>query len=131
MTLSPTQTQILTTAAQHEHSIAHSPSGLPAGARNAVFRSMLRNGLLAEVAAPRRAARARRPHSAKKRGATRVASSPYAPLDIRIVASSEARPIPSMTSAVVPCTLAKAWAACPTNVSSPQPSSRSASQAQS
>ena len=52
MTLSPTQTQILTAAAQHEQHFAKSPPGLPAGARNAVFRSMLRDDLLAEVAAP-------------------------------------------------------------------------------
>ena len=52
MTLSPTQTQILALAAQHLHHLASSPPGLPAGARNAVFRSMLRNGLLTEVAAP-------------------------------------------------------------------------------
>lgn len=51
MTLSPTQTQILTATAQHEHGFAKSPPGLPAGARNAVFRSMLRNGLLTDVAA--------------------------------------------------------------------------------
>ena len=51
MTFSPTQTQILTAAVQHEHHFAKSPPGLPAGARNAVFRSMLRNDLLAEVAA--------------------------------------------------------------------------------
>lgn len=52
MTLSPTQTRILTAAAQHEQHLAKSPPGLPAGARNTVFRSTLRNGLLAEVAAP-------------------------------------------------------------------------------
>ena len=52
MTPSPTQTQLLTAAAHHEQHFAKSLSGLLAGARNAVFRSMLRNGLLAEVAAP-------------------------------------------------------------------------------
>ena len=51
MTLSPTQTQVLTAAAHHPHHLAKAPVGLPAAARNAVFRSMLGNELLAEVAA--------------------------------------------------------------------------------
>ena len=50
--ISDTQMQILTTAAQHEARLAKAPPGLPAGARNTVFRSMLKNGLLAEVAVP-------------------------------------------------------------------------------
>jgi hypothetical protein len=53
MTISPTQTQILTAAAQHEAQLAKAPERLPAGARNAVFRSMLKTGMLAEVPAPR------------------------------------------------------------------------------
>src|SRR4051794_35947225 len=52
MTVSDTQQQILTAAAEHEHRLAMAPRGLPAAARNAVFRSMLKNGLLAEVPAP-------------------------------------------------------------------------------
>jgi hypothetical protein len=52
MTLSDTQRQILAAAAQHEHRLATTPHGLPAAARNAVFRSMLKHSLLAEVPAP-------------------------------------------------------------------------------
>jgi hypothetical protein len=52
MTLSDTQSLILRKASQHEQGLATAPHGLPAAARNAVFRSML-NGLLAECAAPR------------------------------------------------------------------------------
>ncbi|MFC7544079.1 recombinase family protein [Siccirubricoccus deserti] len=52
MTLSDTQRQILAAAAQHEHRLAIAPRGLPAAARNAVFRSMLKHGLLAEITAP-------------------------------------------------------------------------------
>jgi hypothetical protein len=52
MTLSDTQRQILTAAAQNEHHLATAPRGLPAAARNAVFRSMLKHGFLAEVPAP-------------------------------------------------------------------------------
>ena len=47
--LSPTQTQILASAAQHAAGLADAPSNLPAAARNAVFQSMLRAGLLEEV----------------------------------------------------------------------------------
>jgi surfactin synthase thioesterase subunit len=53
MKLSDTQSLILSKASQHEHGLAAAPQGLPAAARNAVFRSMLKNGLLAECAAPR------------------------------------------------------------------------------
>src|SRR5215210_2935592 len=53
MKLSDTQGLILGKASQHEHGLAAAPQGLPAAARNAVFRSMLKNGLLAECAAPR------------------------------------------------------------------------------
>jgi hypothetical protein len=52
MTLSDTQRLVLSTASQHEARLAAAPAGLPAAARDAVFRSMLRNGLLAERAAP-------------------------------------------------------------------------------
>ncbi|GGC66644.1 hypothetical protein GCM10011504_50790 [Siccirubricoccus deserti] len=52
MTLSDTQRQILTAATQHEARLATAPRGLPAAARNAVFRSMLKHGLLTEVPAP-------------------------------------------------------------------------------
>jgi hypothetical protein len=50
MTLTHTQSLILREAAQHEAGLAPLPK-IPAAARNAVFRSMLKNGLLAEVAA--------------------------------------------------------------------------------
>jgi hypothetical protein len=52
MTISDTQRQILADAAQHEAQLAFSPTGLPAAARNAVFRSMIKHGLLAEIPAP-------------------------------------------------------------------------------
>jgi hypothetical protein len=51
--LSDTQAVILSAAAQHEMGLATSPKNLPAGARNAVFRSMLKNHLLTEINAPR------------------------------------------------------------------------------
>jgi hypothetical protein len=53
MKLSDTQGLILSKASQHEQGLATAPKTLPAAARNAVFRSMLKNGLLAECAAPR------------------------------------------------------------------------------
>ena len=53
MTLSDTQSLVLSRASQHERGLAAAPQGLPAAARNAVFRSMLKNGLLVECAAPR------------------------------------------------------------------------------
>jgi hypothetical protein len=53
MTLSDTQRLVLSRAAQHEARLAAAPTGLPAAARSAVFRSLLKNGLLAECAAPR------------------------------------------------------------------------------
>ena len=49
--LSPTQAQILTSAAQHSEGLADAPPNLPAAARNAVFQSMLRAGLLEEATA--------------------------------------------------------------------------------
>ncbi|MGK7870366.1 DUF3489 domain-containing protein [Falsiroseomonas sp. E2-1-a20] len=51
MTLTDTQSQILRQAAEHEAGLASLPK-IPAAACNAVFRSMLRGGLLAEVRAP-------------------------------------------------------------------------------
>ena len=53
MTLSDTQRLVLSRAGRHEMRLAAAPTGLPAAARDAVFRSMLKNGLLAECAAPR------------------------------------------------------------------------------
>ncbi len=50
MTLSNTQCQILREAAQHEAGLAPLPR-IPAAARNAVFRCMLKGGLLAELTA--------------------------------------------------------------------------------
>jgi hypothetical protein len=52
MPLSETQRQILAAAAQHDAWLATAPPSLPAAARNAVFRSMLKHGLLTEVPAP-------------------------------------------------------------------------------
>jgi hypothetical protein len=51
--LSDTQRVILSAAAQHEMGIAISPKTLPAAARNAVFRSLIKNSLLTEINAPR------------------------------------------------------------------------------
>jgi hypothetical protein len=51
MTLTHTQSLILCEAAEHEAGLAPPPK-IPAAARNAVFRSMLKGGLLAEVPAP-------------------------------------------------------------------------------
>jgi hypothetical protein len=53
MKLSDTQSLILSKASQHEQRLAAAPKSLPAAARNAVFRSMLKHGLLEECAAPR------------------------------------------------------------------------------
>src|SRR5918997_6705552 len=53
MKLSYPQGLILSKASQNEHGLATAPKTLPAAARNAVFRSMLKNGLLEECAAPR------------------------------------------------------------------------------
>ncbi len=52
MKLSDTQAVILSQASQHEQRLAPLPK-IPAAARNAVFRSMLKHGLLEEQAAPR------------------------------------------------------------------------------
>ena len=46
MSLSDTQRVILSTAAQHEMGLATAPKTLPAAARNAVFRSLIKNNLL-------------------------------------------------------------------------------------
>jgi hypothetical protein len=51
MTLSDIQSLILRQAAEHEAGLAAMPK-IPAAARNAVFRSMLKNGLLVELPAP-------------------------------------------------------------------------------
>ncbi|WP_328734535.1 DUF3489 domain-containing protein [Falsiroseomonas selenitidurans] len=44
---------ILSAAAQHEMGLARAPKTLPAAARNAVFRSLIKNNLLTEINAPR------------------------------------------------------------------------------
>jgi hypothetical protein len=51
--LSDSQRVILSAAAQHEMGLARSPKTLPAAARNAVFRSLIKNNLLTEINAPR------------------------------------------------------------------------------
>ena len=51
--LSDTQRVILSAAAQHEMGLARAPKTLPAAARNAVFRSLIKNNLLIEISAPR------------------------------------------------------------------------------
>ncbi|WPB83134.1 DUF3489 domain-containing protein [Sediminicoccus rosea] len=51
--LSDTQRVILSAAAQHEMGLARAPKALPAAARNAVFRSLIKNNLLTEINAPR------------------------------------------------------------------------------
>ncbi|WP_233256100.1 DUF3489 domain-containing protein [Falsiroseomonas bella] len=51
--LSDTQRVILSAAAQHEMGLAGAPKTLPAAARNAVFRSLIKNNLLTEINAPR------------------------------------------------------------------------------
>jgi hypothetical protein len=51
--LSDSQRVILTAAAQHEMGLARAPKTLPAAARNAVFRSLIKNNLLNEINAPR------------------------------------------------------------------------------
>ena len=51
--LSDTQRVILSAAAQHEMGLARAPKALPAAARNAVFRSLIKNSLLTEINAPR------------------------------------------------------------------------------
>ena len=50
---SDTQHAILSAAAQHEMGLARAPKTLPAAARNAVFRSLLKSDLLTESNAPR------------------------------------------------------------------------------
>ncbi len=51
--LSDTQRVILSVAALHEMGLARAPKTLPAAARNAVFRSLIKNNLLTEINAPR------------------------------------------------------------------------------
>jgi hypothetical protein len=53
MKLSDTQRVILSAAAQHEMGLARAPKTLPAAARNAVFRSLIKNNLLIEINVPR------------------------------------------------------------------------------
>jgi hypothetical protein len=50
--LSDSQREILCAAAQQEMGIARAPKTLPAAARNAVFRSLIKNNLLTEINAP-------------------------------------------------------------------------------
>jgi hypothetical protein len=50
--LSDTQSIILSQASRHEALLAAAPANLPAAARQAVFRSMLKNLLLEELPAP-------------------------------------------------------------------------------
>ena len=47
--LSDTQRVILSAAAQHNMGLARPPMSLPAAARNAVFRSLIKNNLLTEI----------------------------------------------------------------------------------
>jgi hypothetical protein len=51
--LSDSQRVILSAAAQHEIGLARAPKTLPAAARNAVFRSLIKGNLLTEINAPR------------------------------------------------------------------------------
>ena len=51
--LTDTQRIILSAAAQHEMGLARPPISLPAAARNAVFRSLIKTNLLTEINAPR------------------------------------------------------------------------------
>ncbi|SDD05641.1 DUF3489 domain-containing protein [Belnapia rosea] len=51
--LSDSQRVILSAAAQHEMGLARAPKTLPAAARNAVLRSLIKNNLLTEINAPR------------------------------------------------------------------------------
>ena len=51
--LSDSQRVILSAAAQHEMGLARAPKTLPAAARNAVFRSLIKSNLLTEINAPR------------------------------------------------------------------------------
>jgi hypothetical protein len=51
--LSDSQRVILSAAAQHEMGLARAPKTLPAAARNAVFRSLIKTNLLTEINAPR------------------------------------------------------------------------------
>ena len=53
MKLSDTQSMILLAAAQHEAGLARAPKTLPAAARNAVFRALLKSNLITEINAPR------------------------------------------------------------------------------
>ena len=50
--LSDTQRVFLSADAQREMGLARAPNTLPAAARNAVFRSLIKNNLLTEINAP-------------------------------------------------------------------------------
>ena len=52
--LSDSQWAILSAAAQHEMGLTTAPKTLPAAARNAVFRSLIRNNRLTEINGKRR-----------------------------------------------------------------------------
>ncbi|WP_426954141.1 hypothetical protein [Muricoccus radiodurans] len=52
MTLSHTQSLLLSRASQNPMGLAKAPDHLPAAARNAVVRSLLKTGLLEEITAP-------------------------------------------------------------------------------
>jgi hypothetical protein len=69
--LSDTQRVILSAAAQHEIGLARPPISLPAAARNAVFRSLIKNNLLTEINAPREHDRHRRQSAARCPGPRR------------------------------------------------------------
>jgi len=53
LTLSDAQRAILGAAAPHGLGVARLPMSLPAAARNAVFRSLIKNNLLTEITARR------------------------------------------------------------------------------
>src|SRR4051794_26823332 len=53
MKLSDTARVLLSSVAQHSERLAEPPKHLPAAARDAVVRSLLKNGLLAEARCPR------------------------------------------------------------------------------
>jgi hypothetical protein len=53
LTLSDAQRAILGAAAPHRVGVARLPMSLPAAARNAVFRSLIKNNLLTEITARR------------------------------------------------------------------------------
>ncbi|MBU8544413.1 MULTISPECIES: DUF3489 domain-containing protein [Roseomonadaceae] len=89
MTLSDTQCQILREAAQHEAGLAPLPK-IPAAARNAVFRSMLRGGLLAELAAlPEHVGRGWRQDEADAWIALRITNAGLTAIGLELVQTSQ------------------------------------------